>query len=166
MLNLRNHWLTVVAVLFWAAAIGSAQAVTCPSGNNKSAIGRVSGPYNFNYAGTIAQHAGNEPVAGTGSFVADGKGNITGGTFNMNCEGFEFKDTVAGGCYSINQDGTGFISLVFSGPVPCFFGSNSAGVDLDIIVNSTGSEISFAGDASDRNFFTGLAIPFSGVASH
>ena len=165
MFNSRNHCLTVVAVVFWAVAIGSAQAVvTCPSGD-KAATGRVTGPYNFNYFGTIAQHAGNEPVAGTGSFVADGKGNITGGTFNMNCEGFEFNDAVTGGCYSINQDGTGFISLVFSG-APCFFGSNSKGVDLDIIVNSTASEISFASDAGDRNFFTGLEIPFSGVASH
>jgi len=151
-------WLMIAALVFWASAIGFAQAVTCPPGSKSAAL-RITGPYKFTFAGSQYHDPGN-PVVGTGTFVSDGHGNITGGTLNLNCFVFQ-STTVVGGCYSLNADGTGFMSLALSDYFCTLF---DQGVDLDLAVNSLG--VLFASDASDLNFDSGEYIPFSGTATN
>jgi len=155
----NGKWLTIAAVVFWASAIGLAQAVTCPPGT-KDAAPRITGPYKFTFAGSQYYDPGN-PVVGTGTFISDGHGNITRGTLNLNCFVYQSTVTITGGCYSLNADGTGFMSLALSDYFCTLF---DLGVDLDLAVNNLG--ILFASDASDLNFVTGEYIPFSGAATN
>ena len=155
----NGKWLMIAAIFFWASAAGFAQVVTCPPGSKATAF-RITGPYKFTFAGSQYTDAGN-PIIGTGTFVSDGNGNITGGTLNLNCDTSQATYTVTAGCYSLNTDGTGFMSLALS---DYFCGIFDVGVDLDLAVNSLG--VLFASDASDLNFDSGENVPFSGTATN
>ncbi len=159
--------MSALASTLFVSAISPTHAIAgCPSGN-AIATGNIRGTYNFALGGNIANDAANGPVAGTGYFSVDGNGNVISGFILLNCQGENTGVFATGGCYSINGDGTGFMSLALSGSV-CSFSSGppfstDSGVDLDLAVNA--NTVSFSSDASDRNFNTGALIPFTGVAN-
>ncbi len=122
----------------------------------------IKGAFIFNYIGSWTAHGGNLPVAGSGSFVTDGNGKVTGGTLLMNCNGpagiEETNVAITGGCYSLNNNSIGFMSWQTSDTI-CDLDS---GIDLDIVLNPGG--VWFASDAGDINFHNGLVIPVTGTA--
>jgi hypothetical protein len=69
-------------------------------------------------SGTDASNPANppdEPFARVGSFIADGKGDIMGGSEDVNIFGTGSNDyAITGGSYNINSDGRGTLSLIDS----------------------------------------------------
>src|SRR5208282_5009362 len=67
---------------------------------------------NASLAGTYAASF-EGTVAGTGTLVSDGNGNITGGTETVD-DGTNVCVGTLGGTYSVNPDGTGAMVLSFT----------------------------------------------------
>lgn len=70
------------------------------------------GAYAGRFSGTIFTNNGTLLMGGTGVFVADGKGNITGHE-SYNLSGTPCNATVTG-TYAVNPDGTGTLSAAFN----------------------------------------------------
>lgn len=109
-----------VAAALWAGACsgGSSPVVVTPPPNVFS-NSNLQGQYAFSMTGTAIDQTTGIPVpfTRTGSFLADGKGNITGGTEDVNlilAGGGAFELGFTGGSYSINGDGRGTLSLINS----------------------------------------------------
>ena len=114
---MRRLWLLGVsgAALWAAACSGNSSSVIPPPPNNGFTTSSLQGQYAFSMTGTDASGAATVPFARIGSFIADGKGGITGGAEDVNIFGSgttEFAFT--GGSYTVNTDGTGSLSLIDS----------------------------------------------------
>jgi hypothetical protein len=94
--------------------------VACGSGNNSRIFvprgtfsnASLSGQYVYQIAGfDFRNNANGLPYREAGVFVADGKGNITGGADDFSEGSAGVSSSSASGVYSINSDGTGHIIL-------------------------------------------------------
>lgn len=144
-----------VAMLIATAAL----AGTLPKGNGKPTL--LFGTYGFNFNGGESDDA-TFRASGSGSITFDGGGNVTGGIIHCNNLGREVDSTILGGSYSVNRDGTGYVTVdVSSSEKIC---GEDKGLDLTVSVVSGGTKFLFASDGSDNFYGTGKAIPFAGEA--
>jgi hypothetical protein len=130
-----------------------------PGGGPQNAI---SGTYTMSFIGSLAGFEGDYPIAGSGSVTVDGKGNVTGGVIRCNFHDLEWTSPITGGCYTINTDLTGFMTIRTSENV-CE--RDPGGVDLQLAVSYAGNQFQFSSDASGANSSTGGDFPLSGTAN-
>ncbi len=114
--------LGVCAVALWAGACsGGGGSVPPPPPVIGFSNTSLQGQYAFSMTGTTAVTGVVEPFSRVGSFIADGKGNITGGaediTISQNGSN-EFDFTP--GSYTVNGDGRGVLSWTESGVLQTF----------------------------------------------
>ena len=112
-----------LSILFCAACGNSNNGTNVPvtgKFSNASLNGQYAYVLNGTYFGTTVT---NGPFREAGTFTADGNGNITSGQDDFVQGGAPFSTAVTG-TYSLNNDGTGFVTLNLSG------GSISLGVTL------------------------------------
>lgn len=108
--------LSALAVLSGCGGYGTTKATPPPSGGFSNS--NLNGTYVFSVAGS---DSGGNYMATVGTFIADGKGNISGGTldFNDNATGPFPNQAVTGGNYFIGVDGRpsaqiGLLTLITS----------------------------------------------------
>jgi hypothetical protein len=116
----------IAATVLWAAACSPGHTTIPPpppAGNFTAAS--LSGTYAFVTSGEVTtSSSASTPLTRTGSFVADGHGNITGGVYDVvNAGGLGTTPTqpnpITGGSYTVNADGRGTLTLnVNSGGSP------------------------------------------------
>lgn len=106
-----------VAALWAGACSNGGTSVVPPPPNNGFSNSNLSGQYAFSMSGTTVGPSTGilEPFVRVGSFIADGKGSITGGTeditiFQSGSSEFNF----TGGSYTVNSDGRGTLNLINS----------------------------------------------------
>ncbi len=106
------------AAALWAAACGSSGGPTIqpppPTGNYK--LANLNGTYAFVSSGEVLTSTFGSaiPFVRTGSFIANGQGNITGGVEDVvNASGgVSAASSITGGNYTINPDGRGTLTLM------------------------------------------------------
>lgn len=104
----------VAGSALWAASCSGGGGPTVnpppPTGNFSNAS--LSGTYAFVTSGEVITTTTEAPLARTGSFVADGNGNITAGVEDVNSQGtVNAAAAITGGNYSVSADGRGTLSL-------------------------------------------------------
>ena len=162
MFKFKAMLVAFVAGVFAAGQIGVARA-TLSCGSGTASKKDLKGTYTFNFSGTETEEDGYYPLAASGSVTLDGKGNVTGGVINCNIYEEEYTSTINGGCYTINSDDTGFMTITTTGDDVCDY---DTGVDLQLAIsNGSGSQFQFSSDGSDTNFDTGAGDPFTGTAN-
>jgi hypothetical protein len=165
MLKFRVMLVALAATVFAVGQVGVARALNCtnsaPGGGSKAIL---SGTYTLNFLGSAWDEDGDVPVAGSGSVTLDGKGDVTGGVIRCNFDRDEIISPVTGGCYTVNTDGTAFMTIATGSDV-CDEEEEKAGVDLQLAISFAGNQFQFSSDASDTNFNTGADVPFSGTAN-
>src|ERR1700740_2164736 len=110
--------LVAAAALWLAACGGSGSSVQPPPPVRHFTFASPSGTYAFMTSGEVftANSLTATPMSRVGSFIADGKGGISGGIEDVNADGTVSPAVVinsTGSSYSINQDGRG--TLILSG---------------------------------------------------
>jgi len=124
--------LTAISSLFFMAACGSSNSLVPPN-NNGFTNGNLSGTYVLSISGTDITADTFSFFAIVGTITADGNGNITGGTVDINDPdlggtGVFLAQTVSANTYNISPDGRGTGTLVT--PVATF--------GLDFVLTSGG----------------------------
>ena len=162
MFKFKAMLVAFVAGVFAAGQIGVARA-TLSCGSGTASKKNLKGNYTLNFSGTEYDEDGDYPFAASGSVTLDGKGNVTGGVINCNIYEEEYTSTINGGCYTINSDDTGFMTITTTGDDVCDY---DTGVDLQLAIsNGSGSQFQFSSDASYTNFETGEFEVFAGTAN-
>ena len=165
MIKFRVMLMALAAAVLAVGQVGVARAQldcvdSAPGGGSKAIL---SGTYTLNFLGSAWDEDGDVPVAGSGSVTLDGKGDVTGGVIRCNFDRDEIISPVTGGCYTVNRDGTAFMTISTSSSVCVSAGLD--GVDLQLAISFAGNQFQFSSDASDTNFNTGADVPFSGTAN-
>ncbi len=150
----------ILAIAAFLCAASAAAAGSLPPGNRNPSI--LSGTYGLNFSGGHSEQGTGHRVVGSGSLILDGAGHVTGGILYCNHDLEQFDAPVTGGSYSVNNDGTGYMTIDTSSDV-C---GGDHGVDLTLTVVSGGSKVLFAADGSENFFETGFFKPFAGEADH
>jgi hypothetical protein len=124
--------LTAISSLFFMAACGSSNSLVPPN-NNGFTNGNLSGTYVLSISGTDITADTFSFFAIVGTITADGNGNITGGTVDINDPdlggtGVFLAQAVSANTYNISPDGRGTGTLVT--PVATF--------GLDFVLTSGG----------------------------
>lgn len=108
-------FLGAAAAALWTTACGGSSPIIVPPPNNGFSDSNLQGQYAFSMTGSAFDQAtlSVTPFARTGSFIADGKGGISGGaedvtTFGSGTAELDF----TGGSYTVNSDGRGSLSLI------------------------------------------------------
>jgi hypothetical protein len=117
--RLMNGLATVVvaaAALWLAACGGSGSSVQPPPPAGNFTLASLSGTYAFMTSGEVftSNSLTATPMSRVGSFIADGKGGISGGIEDVNADGTVSPAVVinsTGSSYSINSDGRGTLTL-------------------------------------------------------
>jgi hypothetical protein len=106
----------LIATALWTAACGggggSVAVPPPPVGGFTNAS--LNGQYAFVTSGEVFPNGGAEmSIARTGSFTADGNGNITGGVEDVVSPGVtpNLAVTINNGSYTVNADGRGTLTL-------------------------------------------------------
>jgi len=112
-----------MVTVFWTASCGGGGTVAVPPPPvGGFTTGSMKGQFAFVTNGEVINTSGTEtPLARTGSFIADGNGNITSGVEDVVAPNAapNLDITITGGTYTINADGRGTLALnVTSGGVP------------------------------------------------
>jgi hypothetical protein len=69
---------------------------------------------NGQYALLLSGFAGANPVAGVGSFIADGNGNLVAGSMDVTWGNAVYRRTLANSTYSVGSDNRGVMNLNFA----------------------------------------------------
>ncbi|HLM82032.1 MAG TPA: hypothetical protein VK302_15610 [Terriglobales bacterium] len=123
--------LTAIASTLLIASCGSSSSAPTPNigGFNN---GSLNGTYVLSVSGTDFRSGGGSFFAIVGTIKADGKGNITGGTVDINDANLPspgvFQETLSATTYSITSDGRGTSKLLTS----------VGDFGLDFVLTSTG----------------------------
>jgi hypothetical protein len=110
-------WLSAAASLCAAACSGGGGgSIITPPPNNGFSNSNLDGQYAFSMSGTATDQTTlvQAPYARVGSFIADGKGDITGGVEDINLNqvsGGSNEVAITNGSYTINSDGRGTLTL-------------------------------------------------------
>ncbi len=121
----------VSAAALWSAACGGGgTVVTPPPPVGKYSNASLNGQYAFVTSGeSFTGGFSATPLARTGSFTADGKGNITGGVEDVNAPGTaNLALQITGGNYTVNADGRGKLTLNITSNV----GTSSIGFGITL----------------------------------
>lgn len=107
-------FVSVGLLLFLVACGSSSNTVKTPPVSGNFSNASLNGSYAFTFKGTNVQSNGSlAPFAEAGVFTADGNGNLTAGTLDFMQS--TFGSTTFTGTYSLNNDGTGTLTLNFTG---------------------------------------------------
>ena len=148
--------LFVLSAVFCLAGVASATG-SLPSGNGNP--GPLYGTWGFSFVGAFkADHA---PGSGNGTFVLDGKGNVTGGAVHCNIEGVQTDAKITGGKYSVSTDGSGYMTINTNSQ---FCDTGIDGIDLKFSIVDNNDKILFSSDGSDNFYNTGNLLPLTGEA--
>jgi hypothetical protein len=109
----RLLFVLAAAAAFWTAACSSGGgSTTPPPPMGKYSDASLNGTYAFTTSGEVFTGTTAAPMARVGSFIADGKGGISGGTEDVNTAGSPSgAATITGGSYNVNPDGRGTLLL-------------------------------------------------------
>jgi hypothetical protein len=128
--------LASVAALWSASCNGSGSTtVTPPPPTGKYTPGSLNGQYAFVTSGEVFA-SGSQTALGfarLGSFVADGKGGISGGVEDTNTQGVIVNQAVqiTGGSYTVQADGRGTLTLNITS------NGSASSVNFGIVLTST-----------------------------
>jgi hypothetical protein len=106
--------LTLASALGMTACSNGGGTTVLPPPQGKYSLGSLSGTYSFVTNGEVFTNGAftATPLARTGSFVADGKGGISGGVEDVNAAGaFSGPFAISGGSYTVAADGRGTLTL-------------------------------------------------------
>src|SRR5438552_15604587 len=151
-----------VATALWSAACGSGgSSVQPPPPAGKYSLASLNGQYAFVTNGEVFTSGASfpTPLARVGTFIADGKGNITGGMEDVNADGTPSNAiAITNGTYTVSADGRGAMTLNL-GTSTLDFGitltSNSDGLLIDETSNSNQAS------TGSGNFVLQKAAPFA-----
>jgi hypothetical protein len=171
----RVLMLCVSAAALWTGACsGGGGSVTVPPPVNVFSNSNLQGQYAFSMTGTDASTGTDEPFTRIGSFIADGKGNITGGVEDVNIfQSGSSRFVFNSGSYTVNGDGRGTLSLVDNTGTLTFritLTSSTSGylVDMPTDLQSAGNG-SFVKQSTNSFVLSGIAgnyaFDISGVDS-
>lgn len=138
-----------VCILYFAAGctITSSDALHIHGFSNAS----LSGKYTYTIAGLSLATTGNNPYQESGVFVADGKGNLTGGVDDI-VQSSSSASSGVSGTYKIANDGTGIMTLSGTRQVQLAITVVSASkvylVEYDEAGNGSGVAVLQGGNAS------------------
>jgi len=90
-------------------ALVAAAGLALSAGTGRSSLGFSLSSVRGTYAST--SHGTTD---GTGTLIADGAGNITGGTETVDDGGADVCKGSLGGSYTVNPDGTGTLTVIFT----------------------------------------------------
>src|SRR5258708_10539662 len=102
-----------VAAALWSAAAGGGNSIAIPPPPvGKFSVANLNGQYAFVTNGeSFTGGLSATPLARTGSFTADGAGNITGGVEDVNAAGAtNLAVQITGGSYTVNADCRGTLA--------------------------------------------------------
>jgi hypothetical protein len=146
----EDSTMTRYAAFGFLAALGML-VISCAGGGNAKASGgsslaRLSGSYAGIFSGQINTGSGFLPILGTGVFVSDGHGHLSGHeTYTVDTTPCEAKIS---GTYAINPDGSGTDSITFTTSTPgCSSGAYTQGLaiaqrgKLVLLSNTNGDQI-------------------------
>jgi hypothetical protein len=106
--------LVATAAVSLAACSGGGSNVQPPAPTGKYSLASLNGTYAFMTSGESFAGSTVNPMARVGSFVADGKGSISGGVEDVNTVGSPSGAiTISGGSYTVSADGRGTLTLNF-----------------------------------------------------
>ena len=151
-----------VATALWSAACGSGgSSVQPPPPAGKYSLASLNGQYAFVTNGEVFTSGASfpTPLARVGTFIADGKGNITGGMEDVNADGTPSNAiAITNGTYTVSADGRGAMTLNL-GTSTLDFGitltSNSDGLLIDETSNSNQAS------TGSGNFILQQSTPFA-----
>ena len=107
-----NKYLSILTV----ASLSTFTAVNAESSGKEFSVADIKGNYGFSFDGEIV---GVAPVAATGAFSADGKGNITSAVRTISVGGVPLTETFT--CtLTVNPNGTGSAVCPLDQPSPGF----------------------------------------------
>ena len=107
-----NKYLSILTIAFLSAFT----AVNAQSSGKEFSVADIKGNYGFSFDGQIV---GVAPVAATGAFSADGKGNITSAVRTISVGGVPLTETFT--CtLTVNPNGTGSAVCPLDQPSPGF----------------------------------------------
>ncbi len=130
---------------------------TLPPGNGNPGV--INATYAFSFNGGVADDTAAR-ASGAGTIAFDGRGDVlAGGIINCQKGTSEYNSTITGGGYSVNLDGSGYVTISTSSAV-C---GEQDGVDLFLAITTGGKIIHFATDGSENFWTTGHFVPFNGV---
>ena len=118
---------TVLMSLLFLFACGGSSHPSSPPVTGNFSNASLNGQYNYSLSGTATPSGGGSfvPYSEAGVFTADGNGHITSGTDDFSQSG-AFVSNAITGTYSLHNDGTGNINIIF----PNGAGSVQFGVSL------------------------------------
>ncbi len=155
MLREKGICTLAAAMVISVCAVGVANATSLPAGNRNPAI--LSGSYGYNFSGGDADQGSGNIAVGSGTIKFDGRGNVISGIVNCN-NGGEFTSNITGGAYTVNNDGTGFITINTDTEV-C---GDQPGIDLRISIVNGGARVLLSTDGSNLFYPTGGDGPAAG----
>ncbi|HEX5455716.1 MAG TPA: hypothetical protein VFX06_18145 [Stellaceae bacterium] len=114
---------SALAMLVVTATAGAQPPAQGPGANaGRFSLASLRGNYAMEFSGQFMRSGGWFPVMGTGVIVSDGRGNL-GGAETYSTE-TKTCDATLTGTYTVEPDGSGTVSLTFSGTTPgCAGGS-------------------------------------------
>ncbi len=107
----KSKVLYAVALAAFLGMTASAMATILEFPTGKGNPGLLKGTYGFNFDGGYTVQEDGHRHVGSGSFIFDGKGDLTGGQVYCNDDFFETTSNIVDGFYLLNTDGTGFMSV-------------------------------------------------------
>lgn len=155
----RFLFVLAAAAALWTASCGGGggPVVTPPPPVGGFTNASLKGQFAFATNGEVIDTTGTEtPLARTGSFIADGNGNITSGVEDVVAPNAapNLDITITGGSYTVNADGRGTLTLnVTSGGVPATinFGIVLTSVNNGLLMDETST--SSQASTGSGNFF-------------
>jgi len=143
----KLFWFPLLGSLVFCAACGSNNGGSTPVGVGAGAFSNASlkGQYVYRVAGVDLNNNG-APYRESGVFVADGNGNITGGTDDFNELSVGFSSNSVSGTYNVASDGTGTLTLTVAGSAidlaMTLVSTNQAYlIETDTFANGSGSAV-------------------------
>jgi hypothetical protein len=150
---------TAAALL--SAACGGGSNVQPPPPAGKYSLASLNGQYAFVTNGEVFTNGASfpTPLARVGTFIADGKGNITGGMEDVNAGGTPSNAiAITSGTYTVNADGRGALKLIV-GQSTLDFGITLTSTSDGLLIDET-SNTNQASTGSG-NFVLQKAGPFA-----
>jgi len=157
----RLHFALVTAAALLSGACGGGSSVQPPPPVGKYSRASLNGQYAFVTNGEVFTAGSGAPVplARTGVFIADGKGNITGGIEDVNASGTPSNAiAITNGTYTVNADGRGALALNV-GQSTLDFGITLTSTSDGLLIDETSN--SNQASTGSGNFVLQKATPFS-----
>jgi hypothetical protein len=157
----RLHFALVTAAALLSGACGGGSSVQPPPPVGKYSMASLNGQYAFVTNGEVFTAGSGAPVplARTGVFIADGKGNITGGIEDVNASGTPSNAiAITNGTYTVNADGRGALALNV-GQSTLDFGITLTSTSDGLLIDETSN--SNQASTGSGNFVLQKATPFA-----